>query len=43
VRGLGQAQVVARIGDIALEEARLAWLRQQLVDTAAGHHVAAQE
>jgi hypothetical protein len=38
-----QGDVIARIPDIRLLNSGRTWMRQDLVDTAASHHISAQE
>jgi len=40
---LGERDIFARVLDVGLVQRRIAGLRQDLVDPAAGHHVAAQK
>src|SRR5439155_10854570 len=43
VGALGEPHVVDRIAQVTLMDARLGWLSQNLIDSAARHHVAAKE
>ena len=43
VGALGEPHVVDRIAQVTLMDVRLGWLSQNLIDSAARHHVAAKE